>query len=85
MPCRIVPKQYMVCHLSECPTASDGVQLFACPSPNREGFYPCIDDHSLCNDKIDCPRGEDENRTVCMFHKTVSMSRIVYACRVTRA
>ncbi len=64
---------FCVFPFSECSRAHDGVQLFSCPSRDpytRE--FPCIDDHALCDKKRDCPQGEDENPTVCMFHKMVS-------------
>lgn len=50
----------------------DGMERFACPSPDRQGRYRCIDDHVLCDGFIDCPDGEDEERQACMFYKTVS-------------
>lgn len=58
--------------LAECPTAMDGMERFACPIPDRQGRYRCIDDHVLCDGFIDCPDGEDEDRRSCMFYKTVS-------------
>lgn len=58
--------------ISECPPAMDGMERFACPSPDRQGRYRCIDDHVLCDGFIDCPDGEDEERQACMFYKTVS-------------
>ena len=57
---------------SECPPADDGMERFACPSPDRQGRYRCIDDHVLCDGFLDCPEGEDEDRHACMFYKTVS-------------
>lgn len=69
----------------ECPVSDDGMDRFACPTPDRMGRYHCIDDHVLCDGFVDCPMGEDENRDHCMFYKTVSkiiyfifMSRIEY-------
>lgn len=59
-------------HLAECPTAMDGMERFACPTPDLQGRYRCIDDHVLCDGFIDCPEGEDEDRRSCMFYKTVS-------------
>lgn len=58
--------------ITECPPASDGMERFACPTPDRQGRYHCIDDHVLCDGFIDCPSGEDEDRQDCMFYKTVS-------------
>ncbi|XP_054273585.1 uncharacterized protein LOC128993612 isoform X2 [Macrosteles quadrilineatus] len=55
----------------ECPPAEeDGMERFACPTPDRTGRYRCIDDHVLCDGFIDCPSGEDEDRQACMFYKT---------------
>ena len=58
--------------VSECPQAEDGMKLFACPTPDESGNFQCIDDHALCDRRRHCPNGEDEDRTVCMFHKMVS-------------
>ena len=49
------------------------MERFACPTPDRQGRYRCIDDHVLCDGFIDCPEGEDEERQACMFYKTVSL------------
>lgn len=57
---------------AECPPATDGMERFACPTPDRQGRYRCIDDHVLCDGFIDCPEGADEDRQACMFYKTVS-------------
>lgn len=57
----------------ECPNADDGMERFACPTPDRQGRYHCIDDHVLCDGFVDCPSGEDEDRQACMFYKTVSI------------
>lgn len=49
------------------------MERFACPTPDRQGRYRCIDDHVLCDGFIDCPEGADEDRQACMFYKTVSI------------
>ena len=59
--------------VAECPKARDGSQLFSCPSPDQYGVYQCIDDHDLCDRKVHCPNGEDEDPTVCMYHRVVSV------------
>ncbi|KAL0830639.1 hypothetical protein ABMA28_002780 [Loxostege sticticalis] len=58
------------CDRAQCPPAADGMERFACPTPDRQGRYRCIDDHVLCDGFIDCPSGEDEDRQACMFYKT---------------
>lgn len=62
---------YIFFFITECPPAADGMERFACPTPDRQGRYRCIDDHVLCDGFIDCPNGEDEDRQACMFYKTV--------------
>ncbi|CAH1723073.1 uncharacterized protein LOC114130822 isoform X2 [Aphis gossypii] len=54
----------------ECPPTEDGFERFACPSPDKEGRFRCIDDHVLCDGYIDCPNGDDEDRKNCFFFKT---------------
>lgn len=71
----ILPKYIF---FSECPPAADGMERFACPTPDRQGRYRCIDDHVLCDGFIDCPSGEDEDRQACMFYKTVSVFLVVF-------
>lgn len=63
----------MLLLLTECPRAADDMERFACPTPDRQGRYHCIDDHVLCDGFVDCPSGEDEDRQACMFYKTVSL------------
>lgn len=65
---------FCFCHITECPPAMDGMERFACPTPDRQGRYRCIDDHVLCDGFVDCPKGEDEDRQACMFYKTVSQT-----------
>ncbi|OQR78577.1 hypothetical protein BIW11_02708 [Tropilaelaps mercedesae] len=57
--------------IRECPNAEDGMERFACPTPDTLGRYRCIDDHVLCDGFLDCPDGSDEDRHSCMFYKTV--------------
>ncbi|CAH1636452.1 unnamed protein product [Spodoptera littoralis] len=53
------------------------MERFACPTPDRQGRYRCIDDHVLCDGFIDCPSGEDEDRQACMFYKTVILYLLI--------
>ncbi|XP_037941538.1 uncharacterized protein LOC119674471 [Teleopsis dalmanni] len=69
---------------SKCPTAMDGMERFACPTPDLQGRYRCIDDHVLCDGFIDCPEGEDEDRRSCMFYKTTKAHLDVLADALLR-
>uniref|UniRef100_A0A182NSZ5 Uncharacterized protein n=1 Tax=Anopheles dirus TaxID=7168 RepID=A0A182NSZ5_9DIPT len=68
----------------KCPPAMDGMERFACPTPDRQGRYRCIDDHVLCDGFIDCPEGEDEDRQACMFYKTTKAHLDVLADALLR-
>lgn len=76
-------RQYDVPQI-ECPQAEDGMDRFACPTPDRMGRYRCIDDHVLCDGFIDCPNGEDEDRQACMFYKTTKAHLDVLADALLR-
>ncbi|XP_070504729.1 putative mediator of RNA polymerase II transcription subunit 29 [Chironomus tepperi] len=70
--------------LIQCPPATDGMERFACPTPDRQGRYRCIDDHVLCDGFIDCPEGADEDRQACMFYKTTKAHLDVLADALLR-
>ncbi|XP_060524947.1 uncharacterized protein LOC132701202 [Cylas formicarius] len=76
-------RQYDVPQI-ECPPAADGMERFACPTPDRQGRYHCIDDHVLCDGFIDCPSAEDEDRQACMFYKTTKAHLDVLADALLR-
>lgn len=76
-------RQYDVPQI-ECPSAIDGMERFACPTPDLQGRYRCIDDHVLCDGFIDCPEGEDEDRQSCMFYKTTKAHLDVLADALLR-
>ncbi|XP_056647615.1 uncharacterized protein LOC130452388 [Diorhabda sublineata] len=76
-------RQYDVPQI-ECPLADDGMERFACPTPDRQGRYHCIDDHVLCDGFVDCPSGEDEDRQSCMFFKTTKAHLDVLADALLR-
>lgn len=71
-------------HYKECPPASDGIERFACPSPDNMGRYLCIDDHVLCDGYIDCPNEEDEDGKNCLFYKTTKAHLDVLADALLR-
>nr|XP_022295384.1 uncharacterized protein LOC111105399 [Crassostrea virginica] len=48
---------------------TSAVDLIACPSPNNKGQLFCISEEFLCDKKMDCPNGEDEELVSCMFHQ----------------
>uniref|UniRef100_A0A1A9UVL1 Uncharacterized protein n=1 Tax=Glossina austeni TaxID=7395 RepID=A0A1A9UVL1_GLOAU len=77
---QFVDQQYV----RQCPTAMDGMERFACPTPDVQGRYRCIDDHVLCDGFIDCPEGEDEDRRSCMFYKTTKAHLDVLADALLR-
>lgn len=64
--------------ITECPPTEDGFERFACPTPDKEGRYRCIEDHVLCDGYIDCPNGDDEDMKNCFFFKTVSTEPFIY-------
>ncbi|GAB6022828.1 hypothetical protein CHUAL_006924 [Chamberlinius hualienensis] len=76
-------RQYDVPQI-ECPPVEDGMERFACPTPDRMGRYRCIDDHVLCDGFIDCPNAEDEDRMACMFYKTTKAHLDVLADALLR-
>lgn len=71
-PLPLLTPDFLLSSFAECPPAMDGMERFACPTPDIQGRYRCIDDHVLCDGFVDCPEGEDEDRQACMFYKTVS-------------
>ncbi|KAL5009637.1 hypothetical protein ScPMuIL_011942 [Solemya velum] len=53
-----------------CPTREDE-ELLPCPSLDRKNRVVCIGEHALCDRKLQCPRGEDEDFALCMFYKAL--------------
>lgn len=53
---------------------SSSADLIACPSPSARGEFFCIREEYLCDKRMDCPNGEDEDLVSCMFHQWVSLS-----------
>ncbi|KAG7159972.1 uncharacterized protein LOC121876808 [Homarus americanus] len=52
----------------ECPPAPDGREKMFCPTPNTNGEWTCVEDEDLCDGEAQCPAGEDEAPTHCLFH-----------------
>ena len=67
---------------AECPPTLGGERRFFCPSKNENNEWMCVTLGQLCNTKPDCPEGEDENDTMCLFHRPVSIlisnNRVAY-------
>ena len=57
----------------ECPPTLGGERRFFCPSKTENNEWMCVTLGQLCNTKPDCPEGEDENDTMCLFHRPVSI------------
>lgn len=41
----------------------------ACPSPSSDGRYACISELLICDNRPDCPGGEDESHIFCFFYQ----------------
>ncbi|XP_043225981.1 uncharacterized protein LOC122383534 [Amphibalanus amphitrite] len=77
------PQEYDV-PIIECPPTEEGMDRFACPTPNIYDRYLCIDDHLLCDGYNSCPGGEDEDRRNCLFYKTTKSHLNVLADALLR-
>ena len=64
--------KYIPSLFSDCSAVDGHTLAFSCPSPDKNGHYRCIRPTDLCNNIDDCAKGEDEDKTVCMFYKMVS-------------
>lgn len=56
-----------------CPKSEDNTDMLACPTPDIWKRIHCIDYFSLCDRKINCPNGEDEDPVMCLFHTATDM------------
>ncbi|KAF0287079.1 hypothetical protein FJT64_014443 [Amphibalanus amphitrite] len=56
----------------ECRKTTNGEEQFFCPSPDSSGAWRCTTADTLCDGKRDCPGGEDEHGTACLFYKAIS-------------
>lgn len=57
-----------------CPSKNGKLSLL-CPTRNAIGYDVCIGVEQLCDQRPDCPNGEDENHTNCLFY-TATMDSI---------
>uniref|UniRef100_A0A1I7ZRZ5 GDNF domain-containing protein n=1 Tax=Steinernema glaseri TaxID=37863 RepID=A0A1I7ZRZ5_9BILA len=53
-----------------CPASKSGHRQMLCPSRNAHSYDVCISVEQLCDKVADCPQGEDEDPTTCLFYKT---------------
>ncbi|KAK0425564.1 hypothetical protein QR680_009261 [Steinernema hermaphroditum] len=53
-----------------CPASKSGHRQMLCPSRNAHNYDVCISVEQLCDKVNDCPQGEDEDATTCLFYKT---------------
>ncbi|KAL3882202.1 hypothetical protein ACJMK2_028570, partial [Sinanodonta woodiana] len=44
-----------------------------CPQYVETDPLYCIEIHQLCDRRENCPNGEDEDQTMCMFHRAVNI------------
>ncbi|VDK30896.1 unnamed protein product [Anisakis simplex] len=68
----------MKCHISGCGSSRRGHKQMLCPSRSTHQYDVCITAEQLCDDVVDCPGGEDENPTNCLFYKSVSSTHFDY-------
>lgn len=54
-----------------CGTTRHGHQQIRCPTRSSHHYDVCITSEQLCDDIADCPGGEDENPTNCLFYKSI--------------
>ena len=69
----------------ECPPSDDGMDTFACPSPDSKGRLRCIASHALCDGFPHCPKGEDEDKKSCLFYRSVSTLPCLCPCHHPRS
>ncbi|XP_048240055.1 uncharacterized protein LOC125373176 isoform X1 [Haliotis rufescens] len=58
-------------YYSPCERSANGLRKYRCPTLDQFGNIRCIDDNSLCNHVPDCPEGEDEQPSLCLFYKVI--------------
>ncbi|CAB3366496.1 Hypothetical predicted protein [Cloeon dipterum] len=55
----------------ECPDSEEGSPGFFCPTPDTNGQWRCVTEFQLCDHMRDCPNGEDELPTHCLFYSVI--------------
>ncbi|VDO42333.1 unnamed protein product, partial [Onchocerca flexuosa] len=54
-----------------CGASRHGHQQMLCPTRSSHHYDVCITSEQLCDDIVDCPGGEDENPSNCLFYKSI--------------
>ncbi|KAL3997149.1 hypothetical protein ACH3XW_9665 [Acanthocheilonema viteae] len=54
-----------------CGASRHGYQQMLCPTRSSHHYDVCITSEQLCDDTPDCPGGEDENPSNCLFYKSI--------------
>ncbi|VDK66108.1 unnamed protein product [Onchocerca ochengi] len=54
-----------------CGASRHGHQQMLCPTRSSHHYDVCITSEQLCDDIVDCPGGEDENPSNCLFYKSM--------------
>ncbi|KAM3722308.1 SCO-spondin [Dirofilaria immitis] len=54
-----------------CGASRHGHQQMLCPTRSSHHYDVCITSEQLCDDITDCPGGEDENPSNCLFYKSI--------------
>ncbi|VDM21384.1 unnamed protein product [Wuchereria bancrofti] len=54
-----------------CGASRHGHQQMLCPTRSSHHYDVCITSEQLCDDISDCPGGEDENPSNCLFYKSI--------------
>ena len=61
--------------LPECPPTLSGKRRFYCPSRNEQNEWICVTSEQICDTRIDCPNGHDEEDLMCFYHRPVSFKQ----------
>ncbi|CAG9533167.1 unnamed protein product [Cercopithifilaria johnstoni] len=54
-----------------CGASRHGHQQMLCPTRSSHHYDVCITSEQLCDDITDCPGGEDESPSNCLFYKSI--------------
>ncbi|VBB27698.1 unnamed protein product [Acanthocheilonema viteae] len=66
-----LPELPVLQHIYGCGASRHGYQQMLCPTRSSHHYDVCITSEQLCDDTPDCPGGEDENPSNCLFYKSI--------------